>query len=46
MASTSVDRLAETTMSEREKMLAGLPYDAMKDADLVYGRLRAKRLVR
>lgn len=33
-----------TTMTNREKMLAGLPYDAMTDPELRRARLRVRRL--
>jgi maltose O-acetyltransferase len=36
----------ERALSEREKMLRGLPYNAMMDPALVSGRLRAKKYVK
>lgn len=33
-------------LSEREKMLLGLPYNAMQDMDLVRGRLRARKYLK
>lgn len=34
---------AERALTEREKMVRGLAYDAMEDPDLVAGRLRARK---
>ena len=33
-------------LTEREKMLQGLPYNAMNDMDLVRGRLRARKYLK
>jgi len=35
---------ADNSFNEREKMLRGLPYNAMDDPDLLAGRLRAKEV--
>lgn len=42
LSSTAI--MSETKLSEREKSLIGLPYDAMKDRELVGLRLRARQL--
>ncbi|KAF8526554.1 trimeric LpxA-like protein [Hysterangium stoloniferum] len=38
--------VAEQALTEREKMLRGLAYDAMEDPDLVGGRLRARKFLK
>lgn len=37
---------AQRALTEREKMVRGLAYDAMVDQDLVAGRLRARKYLK
>ena len=40
------DLTVERNLTEKEKMVLGLPYDAMQDRELVGLRLRARKLLK
>jgi len=40
------EEIAQQALSHRQKMMLGLPYDAMEDDDLVAGRLRARKYLK